>query len=262
MNAIARIPTDAADNPRGVIGNNGAPAEPTPFERCRDKINGLYDEAKLYLDGEPVNSQGMADDITNLRNMIRAAAAEAEEARKVEVKPFDDGKAEVQARYNPLIADTKAVTGITVQAVAACNKALEPWLTKLDEEKKDAAAEAQRVADEKRAAAEAAIRSRDATNLEQSAAAEALLKDAKKAGATAKKAAKDSAKAGSGIGRAASLRTSYRAVVTDERDFARHVWANHRAEMAEFLNLLAARLVAAGSRDLPGVTVHTETKVV
>ena len=261
MNAIARIPTDTAE-PIAGIGHNGGP-EPTPFERVRDKIDKLFDEAELYLDGEPVNSDGQADDIANLLNMIRAAEKEADEARKDEAKPHDDAKAEIQARYNALIGNTKTVKGKAVLASEACKKALAPWLQKVGAEKAAAAEAARREADEKRKAAEEAIRSRDAANLEQTAAAEALLKDAKKADAIAKKAEKDGAKAGSStFGRAVSTRTFHRAEVDNARIFARYVWEEHQGELTEFLNALAQRLVTNGARELPGVTVHAETKVV
>lgn len=261
MNALARIPTDDAQ-PIAGIGHN-MPPEPTPYERVSAKIDKLFDEAKLYLDGEPVASQGVADDIANLLNMIRSAEKEAEEERKNEAKPYDDAKAEIQARYNALIGNTKTVKGKTVLASEACKKALAPWLEAKEAErlaelkrKQEEAAEAQRKAEE-------ALRSRDAANLEETAAAEALVKDAKKAAAAAKKVGDATANAGnSTFGRAVSTRTFHRAEVTDERDFARHVWANHRAEMAEFLASLAQQLVTNGARELPGVTVHAELKVV
>lgn len=261
MNAIARIPTDDV-NPRAVIGGN-MPPEPTPYERVRDKIDKLHEEAKLYLDGEPVNSDGMADDIANLLNMLRAVENEAEDERKKEAKPHDDAKAEIQARYNALIGNTKTVKGKTVLASEACKKALAPWLEKKAAEQR---AEAQRKAEEAAEAqrkAEEALRSRDAANLEEAEAAEALVTNAKKAAAAAKKAGDATAKAGnSTFGRAISTRTFHRAEVTDTKAFASHVWLNHRAELTEFLNGLAQRLVANGTRELPGVTITAETKVV
>lgn len=265
MNAITRIVTDeTAENPRAVIGGN-MPPEPTPFERVRDKIGKLYDEAAMYLDGEPVNSQGMADDIGNLLNLIRAAEKEADEARKDEARPHDDAKAEIQTRYNALIGNTKSVKGKTVLASEACKKALQPWLEKLEAEKLAAAEKARKEAEEKAAAAQEALRARDAANLEQAAAAEALLKDAKKAERAAAKAENDGAKAGSSVfGRVVSLRTSYRPEITDATAFARFLWTAHRDVLNEFLSAQAKRLVDGGARGdaLPGVVIHEEKRAV
>ncbi|MCM8735941.1 hypothetical protein M5E06_17555 [Azospirillum sp. A1-3] len=254
MNAIARIQTDDAQ-PIAGIGHNGGPA-PNAFEKAEAEVSKLYEEASLWLDGAKVDSQELADGIANLLNMLRAAEKAADAARTAEKEPHLKAGRAVDAQYKPVLERAKL-------AADACKKALAPWLQKVEAEKAAAAEAARREADEKRKAAEEAIRSRDAANLEETAAAEALLKEAKKADAAAKKAEKDGAKAGnSTIGRAVSTRTIYRAEVTDARAFARHVWANHAAELNAFLDTLAARLVSAGSRDLPGVTVHTETTVV
>ncbi|MFP5513281.1 MAG: hypothetical protein ACLGJC_09395 [Alphaproteobacteria bacterium] len=261
MNAIIRIPTDDAQ-PIAGIGHNGAP-EPTPFERVRDKIDKLFDEAKLYLDGEPVASQGVADDIANLLNMIRSAENEADDERKKEAKPHDDAKAEIQARYNALIGNTKTVKGKTVLASEACKKALAPWLQKVEAEKAAAAEAARREADEKRRVAEEAIRSRDAANLEQTAAAEALLKDAKKADAAAKKAEKDGAKAGSStFGRAISTRTVWNTSMTNSVEALKHYRATKPEELKAFLLSLAEADVRSGARSIPGFSITPETKVV
>ena len=50
-----------------------------------------------------------------------------------ENEPFDL-KAEVQARYAPLIGNTKAVKGKTVLAADACKAALAPWLMAVEAE--------------------------------------------------------------------------------------------------------------------------------
>lgn len=243
MNVVARI------------GHN-QPPEPTPFEASKEAIEGLFEEAKGWLDGEPIANQAQADDLQKLMRLIQAAAKEADERRKEEARPFDEGKAEVQARYNPLIQKDK---GLTDLAVSACKKALAPWLVKVDEENRRKAEEARKEAEEKQRVAMEAMRQRGG-NLEASVRAEALVKEAKEAEAAARRAgnAKASAK---GEGRAVTLRDFYTPEVTDATAFARHVWTAHRSDMLSFLNDMAVRLVAAGSHHgIPGVTVHHERR--
>src|SRR3546814_8195285 len=77
------------------IGHNNPPS---PFDDIKAEIEALHEEARGWLDGEPVASQGQADALDKLKGMIRDAEKKAENLRKAEVKPFDDGKAAVQAR--------------------------------------------------------------------------------------------------------------------------------------------------------------------
>jgi len=232
-----------------AIGHNNPP---TPFDEAQTEITDLYDEAKGWLDGEPVASEGMAEGISKLLNMIRAAKKKADEARKVEKKPFDDGAKEVQERYNPLLKKADL-------AADACKKALAPWLEQQEAEKRAAEAEARRIAEEKRREAEEAIRASKVDDLEAREAAEEKLKDAKKAEATANRAAKDTAKASGGVGRAVSLRTEHEPELVSGVEAARHYWNTNRAEMEAFLLEMARKDVRAGKRSIPGFTI-TEVK--
>ncbi|MGN8023027.1 hypothetical protein ACTJJ7_20170 [Phyllobacterium sp. 22229] len=242
-----------------TIGHNNPP-EPTPYETAKEKIEGLYAEAKNWMDGTLIARQDQADEIQKLMRLIQTAEKEADASRKEEVRPFDDAKAEVQARYNELIGSTKAVTGLTVKAIDACKKALAPWLIKIEEENerirevaRAEAAEAQRVAME-------AMRQRDGTNLEENERAEQLVRQAKEAEAYARKA--DNLKASvKSIGRAASLRTSHIAQITDPTVFARHCWLTQRSDVDAFFASLAQRLVDAKHRNIPGVSIIEEKKV-
>lgn len=169
------------------IGDNGPP-EPTPFELVKADIDDLYAEAKNWLDGEPIATEGQAEEIGKLRDKLRAAAKRAEEQRKIEAKPFDDGKAEVQARYNPLIQKDR---GICDLAIKTCNQALKPWLDKIDAELRAKALaereEAERIAREARDAARKAAESASIDDREK---AEDLLSAAKQQVATMKAAEK------------------------------------------------------------------------
>lgn len=248
--------TLTAENPRAVIGGNAPP--PTPFAIVLKKIEDLYDEAKLWMDGEPISSQEQADGIANLMAMIRAAEAEAEALRVAEKKPLDVQIAEIQSRFAPLIADTKSVKGKTVRAIEACKAALAPWLKKIADEKQAREDAARAVADEARRIAEQAIRSRDATNLAESEAAEQLVKDAKRAEQTANRIGRESVTSGGTVGRAIGLRTVWVATLTNFRDAAAHYYVTAKDEMTVFVQGLADKEVAAGKRMIPGFEIKDE----
>lgn len=242
-------------NALATIGHN-QPPEPTPFEQAKEAIHGLFDEAKGWLDGEPIASQAQADEIQKLMRMIQSAAKEAEERRKEEAKPFDDGKAEVQARYNPLIQKEK---GIADLAVAACKRTLTPWLRKVEAEIAAKAEAARKEADEKARVAHEAMQARDGFDLEASVKAEQAVKEARQAEAAAKRA--DNTKAAAkGGGKAVTLRDYYEPEIVDETVFARHVWTAHRSDMTDFLKMMAVRIVAGGTTVIPGVDVHHERR--
>lgn len=230
----------------------------SPFELMAEHISDLYDEAKQWLDGEPVTTQAQADALNTLENRIREAAKDCEAMRKEEVKPYDEAKAEIQSRYNPLIGETKTVTGKTVSAINAVKAALRPYLLELDRKQKEAAEAARKEAEAKQAAAMEAMRSRDAANLEQAEAAEKLVKEAKAAEAEAARAEKAKAHA-KGDGRASGLRSVWRATITDEKAAAGWMWTEHRAELMAFVQEQADKAVRSGKRSIPGFSI-IETK--
>lgn len=239
------------------IGHN-QPPEPTPFDLSKEAISDLFEEAKHWLDGDPIATQGQADEVQKLLRKIQTAEKEADDRRTTENAPFDAGKAEVQARYAPLIANTKTTKGLTVLAVEACKKALAPWLIKVDEANRAKAEALRKEAEEKQRIAIEAMRQRNG-DLEASAKAEELVRDAKAAEAEARRA--DSAKAqAKGEGRAVGLRDYYTPEITDATAFARHVWLTHRPDMEAFLAGMAAKLVASGIHAIPGITVHHERR--
>jgi hypothetical protein len=239
MNVVARI------------GHNNPPS--TPFDLVSEKINDLYGEAKNWCDGEAISRAEQADEVQKLLRLIQAAEKEADAARVEENKPFDEGKAAVQAKYAPLIGNTKTVKGLTVLAIDACKQALAPWLIKVEEENRRKAEEARREAEAKAEAAREALRQKQ--SLEDAAHAEKLVREAKAAEVDARKAANAKASA-KGEGRAVGLRDRYTPEVTDYTAFARHVWLVHRSDMEDFLNIQAAKLVSSGVLSgIPGVTI-------
>ena len=110
-----------------TIGDNNPPSE---YELVSQEINDLYEEAKGWVDGEPIANQGQADSLDLLISLIKAAHKKADEQRKSEVQPYDEAKATIQEKYNLLIGKTKTVTGKAVLALGACQDALTPWKQK------------------------------------------------------------------------------------------------------------------------------------
>lgn len=239
MNAVLEA------NPRAVIGGNKS-----PFELVKDTIEDLYGEAKQWLDGEPVTTKEQADALNTLESRVRAAAKEAEAKRKEEAKPFDDGKAEVQARYKPVQAKADS-------ALDAIKAALKPYLIELDRQQREAAAAAKAEADRKMAEALEAVRQRDAANIESREAAEAAIKAAKDAEEAARKAEGQKAHA-KGEGRATGLRTVHRAVIADQREAAAWVWTDRNAELMVFVQDQADKAVRAGARSIRGFNIIEE----
>jgi hypothetical protein len=245
--------------PIAGIGDNNPP-EPTPYELVRGEIDDLFAEAKHWLDGEPVSTPEMAEAIQKLMRQIQAAATKAEAARVDENKPFDEGKAEVQARYNTLIGKTTKITGKTVMAVDLCKQALTPWLNKLEAERQ-AKAEAARIEAEK-ARLEVERLAKERATLDGKEAFELAAANARKLEATANKIENSTAKVG-GEGRAISMRDYYSAKVVQPVEFARYLWQYHKPDYLEWLEGFAAQLVAAGKRDgIAGVEVIHEKRPV
>lgn len=232
-----------------TIGHNRS-----PFDLASEEIDGLYAEAKNWLDGEAIASQDHADALSKLLDMIREAEKRADAARKAEKKPHDDAAKAVQERYKPLLE--RAAT-----AASVCKQALTPWLEKLDREKREAERKAREDAEAAERAAQEAFRQAGVGDLEEREEAERLAKAAKVAAATASRAENDRAQAKGGK-RAVSLRTYAVATVEDPAAFARWVWSNRFAELEAWLAELAQREASKGARALPGVTVTEERRAV
>lgn len=242
------------------IGHN-QPPEPTPFDLSEQEIENLYEEALHWLDGEKVTTEEHCKAVQKIMSDMRAAAKLADDRRTAENIPFDEGKKAVQAKYAPLIADTKSVKGKAVLAIDACKKAMQPFMEAKEREAQEAARKARAEADRRAAEALEAMRASQVDDLAARENAERLLSDAKFLERQAVKAEKAPASVKGGTGRASSLRTVYEHEITDMREFARWCWVNQKPEMDEFFNGLAKTMVGYGKRDIPGVTVH-ERKVV
>lgn len=251
MNAIV------AENPRAVLGGNQPPAELTAFEAVKINITDLYDEARLWLDGTPVETQEQADALNTLKARIRDAIKAAETQRVIEGAPHKQAIDEIQARYNELIGNNKSVTGIALKAEEACNKALKPFLLELERQQQEAARIAREEAARKQEEAMAAMRERDAANLQQREDAERLVQEAKEAEAAANQAEKAKAHA-KGDGRATGLRTVYRAVLIDRQLAAKWVWLDRNEELMTWIQDQADKAVRGGVLSIAGFEVIEE----
>lgn len=240
-------------NPRIFVGANNPPAD--PFGAIAAHIDDLYAEAKNWLDGEPITTQAQADEVGRLLDMIRDAEKVADNARKDENKPFDDGKAAVQAKYAPLISDTKAVRGKTVLASEACKAALAPWRAEQERIKREAADKARKEAE---AAAQAAAEAMRATQVDDLAAREEAERLVREADAFAKFANRADKAATTGTG----LRSYWSPKLTDGTAAARHYWITDRKACEEFFLSLANRDTRNGIRTIPGFEVTEERRAV
>lgn len=231
------------------IGHNNPP-EPTPYEIATNEIEALVEEARHWLDGGTVQSQSEAEAIAKLVDLSRKARKKADDSRKVENEPFDTGKAEVQGRYNPLLAKADLITD-------ACKKANTPWLKKLEDEQKAIAYAARLEAENKAKIARDAMLAAAPSDLAGREAAWDLAKSADIAEAEAKRAEKAKPQAKGGA-RAMSLRTTYRAELTDPVLAARNYWKTARQDMETFLLKMANEDVQGGMREIPGFTIIEE----
>jgi len=235
---------------RGIGDNN----PPDPFAGFEAHINDLFDEAKNFLDGEGVNTQGQADAVGQLLDQLRTAAKDADKARVEEKKPHDDAAKAVQAKWKPLLDKADL-------AVTTCKKALAPYLQKVEEEKRKAAEAARLEAEEKARLAQAAAGLAAKDDLAAQEEADRLIREAKKAETAANKAAGDGAKVKGGA-RAVSLRTSYRPELENAREALLHYVKTRPDDIKALLVQLAERDIREGKRTIPGFRVIEEQTVV
>lgn len=240
-------------NPRAVAGGNNPPAD--PFSAHEANITDLYQEAKHWLDGEEITTQAQADAVTKLLDSIRDAHAAADASRVLENKPFDDGKSKVQAKYAPLISDTKSVKGMTILASEACRAALAPWRRAQEAAKLAAAEKAREEAEAAAEAAAKAMRTSAADDLAAREEAEQLVRLAAMADRLATKADK-AATTGTG------LRSTWAPTLTDGVAAARHYWGAEREKCEAFFLTLAKADVLAGKRTIPGFEIEESRRAI
>ncbi len=226
----------------------------TPFEAASERCDLLHLEATNWFDGDPIANEGQAGAIKKLLADVRAASKDADAARKVENKPFDEGKAKVQARYETMLGKGKK-PGRFDMIADICKKVLAPWLIKVQAEIDAAAEQARKDAEEATAKAQEAFAQADPANLEAREEAERYADDAKAAKVDANRAAKVT----SGD-KTVHLRSIWTPAITDLTECARHYWATDRAGMGAMILEMVKRDVRVGKRDIPGVEITEEKR--
>lgn len=240
----------AATEEVAAMGHN-QPPPPTPIEEARETLSLLDVEASAWFDGEPIANQVQADDVARLIDAARKAKAKFDADRKAEKAPHDTAAKAVDAAWKPLITDADRILEIAKAAQT-------PWLIKLDEEKRQREEALRKEAEEKAEAARKLVEGSDGS-LAAAKARDAAIEEAKKADWAAQRAANDKAGAkGEGMGRAVTLRTTYRSEVKDRRALLNHIAAVHPDDLTAFIEDWAAKAVRGGARALPGVEIWAE----
>lgn len=239
------------------MGHNRPPV--SGFEAVKIHLDDLLTEAHAWADGTVVDDQAQADEASRLIDDLRKAAKVAEEQRLEEKRPLDDAIAEIQARYNPYIADPKTKNpGKVWKAIDALKACVKPYLDKLEAERRAAAEKARQEAEEAARRAAEAARAAAASDLAAQEEAEALVKAAEQAEADAKRIENSKAQAKGGE-RAMGLRRVYRAVMTDRKAALMHYAATQPDALVAFLQGLADADVRRAIRTIPGFEVREET---
>jgi hypothetical protein len=248
--------TPAATIP--TIGHNNPPSAPTTYAEAKARIDDLYGEAKNWADGQPIATQAQADAVSRLKGMIAEAEKQAEALRKIEAKAFDDGKAEVQTRYMPLIGDKGR--GLTDKATTALQRLLTPWLLKLDAEVQARRVEAERVAQAAIEAAQVIAAAADMARLDDAEVVEEAVQEAKTAIRKVKAADNDRARVGGGEYRSTLLKNNWVATLEDGDIALSHYWKMQRGACEAFLADLAAKDLRVGKRTIPGFVVDNQKR--
>lgn len=231
----------------------------TPFDIIVESIEDLIGEARNYADGVAVETQGQADDISRIIEGLNQNAKALDAERVVEKAPLDKQIAAIQDRYNLWIADRKNKNpGKVWKAVDALKACLQPYLAKLEAERREAERVAREEAEAKAREAQEAIKAAAANDLAGREEAEAKVKAAAIAEAAARSAASNKAHA-TGGSRAMGLRSRWIAAVTDEHAAARHYWQTNPGAFSSLLLKLAQDDANSGKRGgIPGVAIAEE----
>lgn len=264
--------TGGADEGPAPVGHNRPPEDEEPavdgasFDALKAHAEDLLTEARNWADGAAIENEAQAEKVAGLIRSLQKAGGLLDDARVAEKKPLDDQIAEIQERYNALIAGLKTKNskpGSITRAVAALDAVTKRWLLKKDQERRDreaaAQAEAQRLADAARAAQQAA----DPGDLGAMEAAAEAMDGAIAAQRQAERIANETVtvKASDGS-RAIGLRKTYRPVLKDTKEGRQaalvHYATTRPDDLKAFLIALAEADVRAGKRSIPGFDVLEE----
>lgn len=235
-------------NPRAVIGGNNPP-EQTPFELISQEIADLFDEAKIWADGQPIPDEATHDAVTKLYDMLHEAGKRADALRKVEKDPHDEAVKEIQGRFNPLIQEKR---GLVSMAKSSLNTLLAAYRDAQRIAREKEAARIAQIAADAEAAARAAMTA-SAGNLEARVEAEQEVENAKAWGKAARSADKA---ATTGLG----LRTVWFCKIEDEGDALDWAFGKDPARFTALVQTMADEAVRMGVRSIAGVKIWDEKR--
>lgn len=232
-----------------AIGHNSPP----PREAHALHIEELYQTASDFLDGEPIATEGQANEVGKLIAALREARKGADEQRAIEKRPHDEAAKEVQTAWKPLIDRCDRATQVA-------KNALVPWQLKIEAEQRAEAARLAKEADDARIAAQAkAEAQRGSGRLEDAEEAEAALKAADKLTKAAARADKAKPLVATG-GRSIGLRSDWVPELTDATAALKHYMARQPDALKAWLMDQARKDIRGGARSIPGFNITEERK--
>ena len=222
------------------IGHNKS-----PFQITTEAVQVLSDDLKNWLDGEELTTKLQHDTLVERIGDMRKAKSACDAARKDDVVYWNDGKQEVQDRYNPFLKMAKL-------AIDTAQKVLEPYLLEQTNLKRETD---KRLAEEaSKAMAEAIIAMKASSgDLAAREEAEHRLEDAKELGKIASRIVKQNVAKGG--------QSRWDVEVDNLTEAARWAWKNHYDQFYDFLIAIALKDTRAGKHEIPGFTI-TERIVV
>jgi hypothetical protein len=234
-------------NDRLAIGSNNPPA----FDTYSIALDDLRIEAGNYLDGAALETQGQADAVGQLISTAKKIRKDADAQRAEEKRPHDEAAKAVQTKWKPLLDKADTI-------IAAAQKPLSAYLSRLADEQREAERlariEADRLAQEARAARMASEGDIEAIERAKvlEAEAETAAKDAKRAGKAKAHVA--------GVDRAIGLRSYWSHQLIARRELLDWVMRNDPDGLTDMLNEYARKAVANGTRHLPGVSITQQQR--
>lgn len=218
----------AAPEPaKAEVGHNEPPPEADTHETIKEQMANLLRSAQKLIKAGEAKDQETADSASLLAVALVDLQKKADQMRKAEKKPHDDGAAAVQAKWKPMIEAAEIYLSVKRMVIG-------PYLKRLDDQKQAAELVAEK-------AMMAAMQTGDSLALEQ-----AILETP----------APVDVAAGKGGRRATGLVTIKIVTITDRAEVLK--FFAHREEITTLLQSMAEKAVKAGGK-IPGITV-TEDK--
>lgn len=236
-----------ANDPRYGIGGNA----PNDYEAIKARIDELLPVAEKWAAERPeITDDETATKCDAFLGQIEAELKAAEKARVDEKEPHLSAGRAVDTKYKPLAMTLEAAKALLKPRLA---KYLKGKQAKLDHERMEAQIAAERLAED---AAIAAREAEKGASIAAVIAAQELAAQAEQAAAVVEATPTRAAVKSAYSSRARSLRTVWKAQVTN----ISAAMLNYRAhpEMTELLERLASAEARSGVRTLPGFKIFPE----